>query len=110
MTIAAGAPTHASSTGTGHVERLIGDFLAYMELERGLSRNTLEAYRSDLLQLAAFLHDRHLDVLEVGHAELSAFFAELSGGTGRALRWLPPRSPARWRACAPSTGTCAWTG
>ena len=27
------------------------DFLAYLELERGLSRNTLGAYRSDLLQL-----------------------------------------------------------
>ena len=31
------------------------DFLAYLEFERGLSRNTLEAYRSDLLQLGAFL-------------------------------------------------------
>ena len=26
------------------------DFIAYLEFERGLSRNTLEAYRSDLLQ------------------------------------------------------------
>ena len=26
------------------------DFLAYLEFERGLSRNTLEAYRSDLQQ------------------------------------------------------------
>ena len=31
------------------------DFLAYLELERGLSRNTLEAYRSDLQQLGEFL-------------------------------------------------------
>ena len=31
------------------------DFLAYLEFERALSRNTLEAYRSDLLQLGAFL-------------------------------------------------------
>ena len=31
------------------------DFLAYLELERGLSRNTLEAYRTDLLQYGAFL-------------------------------------------------------
>ena len=29
------------------------DFLAYLEFERGLSRNTLEAYRSDLLQFGA---------------------------------------------------------
>ena len=32
------------------IEPLLLDFLAYLELERGLSRNTLEAYRSDLLQ------------------------------------------------------------
>ncbi len=86
---------------TGSVEGLIGDFLAYMELERGLSRNTLEAYRSDLLQLAVFLHERHLDVLEVGHAELSAFFAELSGGDGE----NPPVAPstlARKVACVRS--------
>ena len=32
-------------------EHLVLDFLAYLEFERGLSRNTLEAYRGDLLQL-----------------------------------------------------------
>ena len=34
-------------------EHLVLDFLAYLEFERGLSRNTLEAYRSDLLQFGA---------------------------------------------------------
>ena len=33
------------------------DFLAYLEFERGLSRNTLEAYRSDLLQFGALLRE-----------------------------------------------------
>ena len=37
------------------------DFLAYLELERGLSRNTLEAYRSDLLQFGEFLERRGAD-------------------------------------------------
>ena len=36
-------------------EHLVLDFLAYLEFERGLSRNTLEAYRSDLLQFGRFL-------------------------------------------------------
>ena len=36
-------------------EHLVLDFLAYLEFERGLSRNTLEAYRSDLLQFGAYL-------------------------------------------------------
>src|SRR5215211_6789634 len=35
-------------------EHHVLDFLAYLEFERGLSRNTLEAYRSDLLQFGAF--------------------------------------------------------
>ena len=42
------------------IEPLILDFLAYLELERGLSRNTLEAYRTDLLQFGEFLDRRGL--------------------------------------------------
>jgi len=33
-------------------ERLVLDFLTHLELERGLARNTLEAYRGDLAQRA----------------------------------------------------------
>jgi integrase/recombinase XerD len=59
---------------------LVLDFLAYLELERGLSRNTLEAYRSDLLQFGAFLERRGLDPLAVQHADLAAFVTELAAG------------------------------
>ncbi len=62
------------------IERLALDFLAYLELERGLSRNTLEAYRLDLLQFGDFLHRRKLDALMVRHGDLAAFLAELAGG------------------------------
>jgi integrase/recombinase XerD len=58
--------------------RLILDFLAYLELERGLSRNTLAAYRSDLLQLAAFLDDRGTALVDARHGDLAAFLASLS--------------------------------
>ena len=34
-------------------EQLVLDFLAHLEFERGLSRNTLEAYRCELQQVAA---------------------------------------------------------
>ena len=43
------------------------DFLAYLEFERGLSRNTLEAYRSDLLQFGAYLEREGIDCLEAEH-------------------------------------------
>jgi integrase/recombinase XerD len=59
---------------------LVLDFLAYLELERGLSRNTLDAYRSDLQQLGAWLAERGLDALTVTHSDLSAFVAELAEG------------------------------
>jgi integrase/recombinase XerD len=62
------------------MERLILDFLAYLELERGLSRNTLSAYRSDLLQFGAFLNRRGLRATEAQHSDLAAFLSELADG------------------------------
>ena len=56
------------------------DFLAYLELERGLSRNTLEAYRSDLLQLGEFLGRHGVDPLAVDTALLAEFVSELADG------------------------------
>jgi integrase/recombinase XerD len=64
------------------IERMILDFLAYLELERGLSRNTLDAYRSDLLQFGEFLDRRRLDVSAAGHGEIAAFLSELAAGAG----------------------------
>ena len=61
-------------------EHLLLDFLAYLEFERGLSRNTLEAYRSDLLQFGEWLARTGHDPLAIGHGELSAFTAELAEG------------------------------
>src|SRR2546423_13790819 len=60
------------------VEPLLVDFLAYLELERGLSRNTLEAYRCDLLQLGAFLDRRGVAVTQAGHGDLTAFISDLA--------------------------------
>ena len=56
------------------------DFLATLELERGLSRNTLEAYRSDLQQFGLFLGRRERDPLAATPADLAAFVSELAGG------------------------------
>jgi integrase/recombinase XerD len=56
------------------------DFIAYLELERGLSRNTLEAYRSDLQQYGQFLQRRGVGPLAVGPVDLAAFVSELAEG------------------------------
>jgi len=66
-------------------ESLVLDFLAYLELERGLSRNTLDAYRSDLHQYGEYLGAHELDALTAGPGDISEFLAELAtGGEGKA--------------------------
>jgi integrase/recombinase XerD len=62
------------------IEGEILDFLAYLELERGLSRNTLEAYRSDLLQFGEFLDRRHLMLADTQHGDIAGFLSELAAG------------------------------
>jgi integrase/recombinase XerD len=74
-----GSPSPASARPQPF-EHLLLDFLAYLEFERGLSRNTLEAYRSDLLQFGEWLNRSGHDPLAVGHAELSAFASEVGAG------------------------------
>jgi integrase/recombinase XerD len=64
-------------------EGLVLDFLSYLELERGLSRNTLNAYRTDLLQYGGFLAAHDLDALAVGPADVADFLAELATGDER---------------------------
>ncbi len=61
-------------------EHLLLDFLAYLEFERGLSRNTLEAYRSDLLQLGAHLQRTQTDALAARHSDLADFVSDLAAG------------------------------
>jgi integrase/recombinase XerD len=61
-------------------EHLVLDFLSYLEFERGLSRNTLEAYRGDLLQLGRFLAEHHLSALDATAADVSDFLTGLAAG------------------------------
>ena len=64
-------------------EALVLDFLAYLEFERGLSRNTLDAYRTDLLQYGAFLAKRHRGATEADRADVADFLADLATGNGQ---------------------------
>jgi integrase/recombinase XerD len=64
-------------------EHLMLDFLAYLEFERGLSRNTLEAYRSDLLQYGRFLEARSISALLATGADISDFLSDLAAENDR---------------------------
>jgi integrase/recombinase XerD len=74
----AGSGTAASPSGEH--ERLTLDFLAHLELERGLARNTLEAYRGDLAQFGRFLAGRGVSAAAAAHGDLAAFLSGLAEG------------------------------
>jgi integrase/recombinase XerD len=79
MAIATPSPPRAEN----RFESLVLDFLSYLELERGLSRNTLDAYRTDLHQYGEYLVAHDLDALAAGPADISEFLAELATGEVR---------------------------
>ncbi len=61
-------------------ETLLLDFLAYLEFERGLARNTLSAYRTDLLQYGVFLAESGLEATQVEGPDVADFLARLAKG------------------------------
>src|SRR3954451_20923729 len=73
------APT-ATVPSTTAFEHLVLDFLAELEFERGLSRNTLEAYRSDLLQFGQWLERAGTDAHHAQHAQLARLLSQLAAG------------------------------
>jgi integrase/recombinase XerD len=82
MAVATTAPP-AQPAVDPRFEGLVLDFLAFLELERGLSRNTLNAYRTDLLQYGGFLAAHDLDALAARPADIGDFLADLATGNGR---------------------------
>jgi integrase/recombinase XerD len=87
----AGEVPDAESTAQpdARFEALVLDFLAYLEFERGLARNTLQAYRTDLLQYGVFLAERGVGATDARALDVSDFLAGLATGNGR-----PPCSAA----------------
>jgi integrase/recombinase XerD len=83
MAIAVPPKRGANGSLDERFEALVLDFLAYMELERGLARNTLGAYRTDLLQYGEFLGRRGIDATAARPAHVSDFLVELAEGNGR---------------------------
>ena len=56
------------------MKELINEFLNYLSLERGLSDNTISAYRRDLNKYVDYLKQRHIDAIEnTTRNEISSF-------------------------------------
>jgi len=71
------------------VDPVIGRFLDAVWMERGLSANTLAAYRADLVALSRWLALRNITLSRTSRADLLAFIAARAAGGSR------PRSTAR---------------
>jgi integrase/recombinase XerD len=59
------------------VEAHIRTFLNCLRVEKGLSENTLQAYRRDIQKFAAFAAGRHLDTKDVRRSDVVEFLASL---------------------------------
>ncbi|MGH2990770.1 MAG: site-specific tyrosine recombinase XerD [Solirubrobacterales bacterium] len=81
--------TETQARPDARFEALVLDFLAYLEFERGLARNTLQAYRTDLLQYGVFLAQRDASAADASAADVSDFLSGLATGNGQ-----PPCSAA----------------
>jgi integrase/recombinase XerD len=71
------------------LERHLPLFLDYLAAEKGLSANTLEAYRRDLASFGAFLAGKKVDPLKVTRGDVVAWLGE------RRAEGLSPRTLAR---------------
>lgn len=80
----------SSTPGRARYDALLLDFLAYLELERGLSPNTVSAYRSDLDRFGEFLDERDIEAAAVSPRDLAEYVASLA-------------NPEEGEAPAPST-------
>lgn len=70
-------------------ELIIKKYQQYLKLEKSLSKNTLEAYMTDLGKLLNFLNSEQIDMLEVRSEHLERFLAGLHD------IGIHPRSQAR---------------
>ncbi len=71
------------------VDADVDEYLAYVAIERGLARNTLDAYRRDLADYAAFLDERGSTVRSATTTDLTAYLSRITA------RGLSARSQAR---------------
>jgi integrase/recombinase XerD len=65
---------------------LVLDFLSYLEFERGLSRNTLDAYRNDLAHYGAWLDESGRDPLTATPRDLAELVASMDGAPATVQR------------------------
>lgn len=57
---------------------LLDSYLRHLTIERGLSKNTINSYRTDLFKYLAFLESRNKDLLSVNADDIDKFVSSLN--------------------------------
>jgi integrase/recombinase XerD len=60
------------------VNALLDSYLRHLTIERGLSKNTINSYRTDLFKYLAFLESRNKDLLNVNADDIDKFVSSLN--------------------------------
>lgn len=59
---------------------LIREYISYVRVEKGLAKNSLDAYERDLRKLEAWVDKNELDLLRITRQDLREWLIDLSGG------------------------------
>ena len=77
------------------LDRWIDDFLSYIAVERGLSDNTVQAYRRDLASWRSYCLDAGVDPARIAETDLTEYLDRLRTGRGPGAKAYSPSSVAR---------------
>jgi integrase/recombinase XerD len=80
---------HDKPEGTAFFTTLLPLYLDFLAVEKGLARNSLTSYRTDLRRFGHWLADHHIDTDEVERAHITRYFQSLRAAG------ISPRSVAR---------------
>ena len=81
---------------------IIKKYQQYLKLEKSLSKNTLEAYLTDLEKLLSFLSAEGVEILEISLTDLQRFAAEIRQRKNRIflrLSFFPMRRAYVYSVC-----------
>lgn len=76
-----------------HDESIIAHYLDAIWMEKGLSQNSLDSYRTDLMLFAQWLHSQNTDLLNANSEILQSYLSH------RLSKKLQSRSSARFLSC-----------
>lgn len=81
--------------GRASLDRWIDEFVTYIQVERGLAKNTVDAYRRDLAVFRAFCASKNLVLADIKARHVTDYLARLRGGRTPAARPYSAASVAR---------------